>query len=117
MTARGIPAAEHATRLRVGRECAVYESYATISGRSRAVTLHAATYSRWATRRNGMKRHRMIVAGIVCSVMAIFALLAIVNPAYAEECQQTVTANVVVLDQPFMWNRLGTAQPQGMIFA
>jgi hypothetical protein len=64
-----------------------------------------------------MRKHRMIIAGIVCSVTAALVLLAIVNPAYAEECQQTVTANVVALDQPFMWNRLGTAQPQGMIFA
>jgi manganese oxidase len=32
-------------------------------------------------------------------------------------CTETVTAKVVALDQPFMWNRLGTSQPQGMIFA
>ncbi len=32
-------------------------------------------------------------------------------------CTRTVTANVVALDQPFFWNRLGAAQPQGMIFA
>jgi len=34
-------------------------------------------------------------------------------------CQNTntVTANVVALDQPFMLNRLGAAVPQGMIFA
>ncbi|HEY3839937.1 MAG TPA: hypothetical protein VGL72_25375 [Bryobacteraceae bacterium] len=29
----------------------------------------------------------------------------------------TVTATVVALDQPFMYNRLGTAQPQGTLFA
>lgn len=29
----------------------------------------------------------------------------------------TVTANVVALDQPYMLNRLGSAMPQGMIFA
>jgi hypothetical protein len=59
----------------------------------------------------------MISAGIVCSVTAALVLLAIASPAHAQQCQQTVTANVVALDQPFMWNRLGTAQPQGMIFA
>ncbi|HEX8068818.1 MAG TPA: hypothetical protein VF546_02625 [Pyrinomonadaceae bacterium] len=34
-------------------------------------------------------------------------------------CQDTntVTANVVALDQPFMLNRLGAAVPQGMVFA
>ena len=31
--------------------------------------------------------------------------------------QNTVTADVVALDQPWMFNRLGTAQPTGMIFA
>jgi hypothetical protein len=60
-----------------------------------------------------MRKHRMIIAGIVCSVTAVCVLLAIVNPAYAEECQQTVTANVVALDQPFMWNRLGRRSPRG----
>lgn len=29
----------------------------------------------------------------------------------------TLVANVVALDQPFLYNRLGTAEPQGMIFA
>ncbi|MFT5383055.1 MAG: hypothetical protein ACI81W_000451, partial [Saprospiraceae bacterium] len=31
--------------------------------------------------------------------------------------QNTVTAEVVALDQPWMFNRLGTAQPTGMMFA
>ena len=42
-------------------------------------------------------------------------------PLVAQEepatCQRTVYAEVVALDQPFMWNRLGTAQPNGMMFA
>src|SRR5580658_8110507 len=29
----------------------------------------------------------------------------------------TVFASVVALNQPFMWNRLGAAEPQGMMFA
>ena len=64
-----------------------------------------------------MRKHRMIIAGIVCSVAAALVLLAIASPAHAQQCQRTVTASVVALDQPFLWNRLGTAQPQGMIFA
>ena len=45
-----------------------------------------------------------------------------VNPAAVQEvapteCRQTIKADVVALDQPFMWNRLGAAQPQGMVFA
>ncbi|MFQ5502721.1 MAG: copper oxidase, partial [Phycisphaerae bacterium] len=32
-------------------------------------------------------------------------------------CLRTITADVVALDQPFFWNRLGVSQPQGMMFA
>ncbi|MEW5851480.1 MAG: copper oxidase [Myxococcota bacterium] len=37
--------------------------------------------------------------------------------AHATTCEHTVTADVVALDQAFFWNRLGAAQPQGMIYA
>ena len=33
------------------------------------------------------------------------------------QCARTITADVVALDQPFFWNRLGAVQPQGMMFA
>jgi NADPH-dependent curcumin reductase CurA len=33
------------------------------------------------------------------------------------QCTRTITANVVALDQPFFWNRLGAVQPQGMMYA
>ncbi len=32
-------------------------------------------------------------------------------------CARTVQADVVALDQPWFWNRLGAVEPQGMIFA
>jgi hypothetical protein len=32
-------------------------------------------------------------------------------------CERMIKAHVVALDQVFFWNRLGTVQPQGMIFA
>src|SRR4051812_38376825 len=35
----------------------------------------------------------------------------------AATCTSTITADVVALDQPFFWNRMGTVEPQGMIFA
>jgi manganese oxidase len=35
----------------------------------------------------------------------------------AATCTNTVTANVVALDQPFFWNRMGAVEPQGMVFA
>ncbi len=37
--------------------------------------------------------------------------------AYAHECERTITADVVALDQVFFWNRLGVVQPQGQMFA
>src|SRR5256714_6462083 len=51
------------------------------------------------------------------------ALLAFVagSPGTAKEypvtCNRTIKVQVVALDQPWMWNRLGTAQPGGMIYA
>jgi len=33
------------------------------------------------------------------------------------ECDREISADVVALDQPFLWNRLGAAQPHGMIYA
>jgi hypothetical protein len=32
-------------------------------------------------------------------------------------CSRTIKAEVVALDQPWMWNRLGAAQPGGLIYA
>lgn len=34
-----------------------------------------------------------------------------------DRCVRVITANVVALDQPFFWNRLGAWQPQGQIYA
>src|SRR5580704_5819756 len=42
-------------------------------------------------------------------------------PAVSEEssfvCNRIIKAQVIALDQPWMWNRLGAAQPGGMIYA
>ena len=35
----------------------------------------------------------------------------------APQCERTITADVVALDQPYFWNRLGAVEPQGMIYA
>jgi hypothetical protein len=53
-----------------------------------------------------------------CGV-ALAALVALVAPAtaQAQSCQRDIYAQVVALDQPYFWNRLGAAQPQGQIFA
>jgi manganese oxidase len=59
-------------------------------------------------------RMAVMTLGIVA-----LALSAIAGPAVAQTCNASnqKVANVVALDQPFFWNRLGTVQPQGMIFA
>ncbi len=61
-------------------------------------------------------RHKTILSFFVCGAMATLALPSMAEQATGQ-CQRQISADVVVLDQPFMFNRLGTAQPQGMIFA
>ena len=49
------------------------------------------------------------------------ALLAMVSvplaDARAAEGVRTINADVVALDQPFLWNRLGVSEPGGMVYA
>lgn len=55
---------------------------------------------------------RMVrISGLV--VISIVSLAA----ALAQEQPRVLVARVVALDQPFMWNRLGAAQPNGTIYA
>lgn len=50
--------------------------------------------------------------------MAFLILVATAGSASAQcTASNTKTANVVALDQPWFWNRLGAVQPQGQIFA
>ena len=51
------------------------------------------------------------------SLAAASLLLALPSAAGAQTCARTITADVVALDQPWFWNRLGAVQPQGMMFA
>lgn len=54
------------------------------------------------------------------SALAVAGAGTLAMPAGAHaqtSCVQTVVANVVALDQPFFWNRLGAVQPQGMMYA
>ncbi|MEP7340158.1 MAG: hypothetical protein ABI977_20665, partial [Acidobacteriota bacterium] len=52
-------------------------------------------------------------------IMAVLLVTVLSTAARAQTCrtENTVQAEVVALDQPFMFNRLGSAQPQGEIFA
>lgn len=49
-------------------------------------------------------------------VMTLVTIL-LGNSVQTQACERTIKADVVALDQPFFWNRLGVYQPQGMIFA
>ncbi|MEN3371005.1 MAG: manganese oxidase [Verrucomicrobiota bacterium] len=63
-------------------------------------------------------RYRNILRSYGAIVLLAFALG---PPAWAKEspiiCNRTIKVQVVALDQPWMWNRLGAAQPGGMIYA
>ncbi len=54
---------------------------------------------------------------VMSCLFACFASVAAQAVAAESSSPTTVFADVVALDQPFMFNRLGAAQPQGMIFA
>jgi hypothetical protein len=60
-----------------------------------------------------------LVLTVFCSVNPASAAPKPAPAPAAVSCTtaNTVTANVVSLDQPFMLNRLGAAMPQGMVFA
>ncbi len=61
---------------------------------------------------------RIRLLALLLTLSASAGLLLLVVPAEAQiSAQLCVTANVVALDQPFFWNRLGAYEPQGQIFA
>ena len=66
-----------------------------------------------------MKRLKKLSRPLAIGMLALIGSFGSV--ATAEEssfaCNRTVKAQVVALDQPWMWNRLGAAQPGGMIYA
>ena len=66
-----------------------------------------------------MKHLKKLSGPVTIGIVATVLFLA--SPAMTEEssfvCNRTVKAQVVALDQPWMWNRLGAAQPGGMIYA
>lgn len=58
-------------------------------------------------------------AALALALAALTVTLALPRPAAAQECTSgnTVTADVVAMDQPIFYNRLGAFDPVGMIFA
>ncbi len=48
---------------------------------------------------------------------SILISITFAHSAYAAQCARELTADVVALDQVFVYNRLGAYNPGGMIFA
>ena len=65
-----------------------------------------------AARRVWARLGRGAMAGGVALVAVTQA-----GPAYAQGCARTIKADVVALDQPYMFNRLGAGNLSGQIFA
>lgn len=67
-----------------------------------------------------MRRHIPLTQAAVAWAGALVALLAAAifpGTAAAQVCNGQWTANVVAIDQPFFYNRLGAVNPAGMMFA
>ena len=66
-----------------------------------------------------MKQSKKLSRLDACLILALTVICAL--PVVAQEsdftCNRTIKAQVVALDQPWMWNRLGAAQPGGIIYA
>ncbi len=60
-------------------------------------------------------RHR--VRQLLAVLIVGAALFATAGASAATTCTSYVSADVVALDQAFFWNRIGAAEPQGMIYA
>jgi len=63
-----------------------------------------------------MKLSARVAQGLLAAVLAVAGL----SPnamAQAPACARTITANVVALDQPLMYNRIGAQNINGMMFA
>ncbi|HSL82065.1 MAG TPA: copper oxidase, partial [Thermoanaerobaculia bacterium] len=57
-------------------------------------------------------------AGLVAGIALVAVLsLGSAAPLHAATCARNLAADVVALDQVYLWNRLGAIQPHGMIYA
>jgi hypothetical protein len=64
-----------------------------------------------------MNDHHRFLTRLAFAFFAVVILLLPASPLAAVQCNREIFANVVAIDQAFFWNRLGAAQPQGMIYA
>ncbi|MFQ5413133.1 MAG: copper oxidase, partial [Phycisphaerae bacterium] len=58
-------------------------------------------------------RRGLVLCGVTCVLACVPTVWGQSDPV----CNRVISADVAALDQAFFWNRLGAAQPQGMIFA
>ncbi len=75
------------------------------------------TCSRTRTREAERPRIREAVACLMVAGAALAALALPVDARAAITCARTVTADVVVFDQPLMYNRLGAQNVNGIVYA
>jgi manganese oxidase len=61
-----------------------------------------------------MKRTALSFCGVTVWLLLIFAFF---GPLAYGQCERQIRAEVVALDQPFWYNRLGAFNPAGMIYA
>jgi hypothetical protein len=66
--------------------------------------------------KHSRKLTRLGALGTLLALIVISAASTVAEES-AFVCNRTIKAYVIALDQPWMWNRLGTAQPGGMIYA
>ena len=68
-----------------------------------------------------MRTHARFAGSPASSPWILLALLTAsafwVTPGRADGFKRTIYVDMVALDQPFLWNRLGTSTPGGMIYA
>jgi hypothetical protein len=66
-----------------------------------------------------MTGHFNLFGSLTAAAVSVFFLAVSSYPseAVAQQCGETFTADVVALDQPFFYNRLGAFNPNGMMYA
>jgi hypothetical protein len=66
-------------------------------------------------KRRGAMKQRAIFGIATSLALALLCVIAAADGQAAITCEREVSADVVVIDQPLMFNRLGAGNPNGMI--
>jgi len=65
----------------------------------------------------GVRRSSRSSRAVLSTLVALASMTALAGRASAQQCAHTVSADVVALNQPFFYNRLGVTNPVGTIFS